>query len=59
MDNLKVAARLLNRELSKRHTRTCRRVKKAIMASASLGMCLGSLPCRGPVLTLFYSAVMP
>lgn len=48
MDNLKIPARLLNRELSKRPSTTCRREKRkhAIMASASPGVGLGphSLP---------------
>lgn len=62
MDKLKIAARLSNRELSKRASITCRREKrkKAIMARATPGVGLGphSLPCRGPVLALFYAGLM-
>jgi len=61
MDNSKIAARLSNRELSKRPSTTWRREKRkqAIMASASPRVGLGphSLPYGGPMLTLFYSGL--
>lgn len=61
MGNLKTAARLLNRVLSKRLSTTYRKKKrkKAIMVRASLGVGLDphSLPCRDPILTLFHSGL--
>lgn len=54
MDNLKIAARLPNRELSKRPSITCRREKrkKAIMPSVNPGLDPHSLSWGGPILTI-------
>lgn len=62
MGNLKIAVRLLNREISKMPSTTWKgeKRKQATMANASPGVGLGpySLPGGGPILTLFYSGLM-